>query len=242
MLVSCLCPTFGRCPEYQHLLEEAIESFVRQDWEEKELILFNDCFRQRLACDVPDVRIINQDVRLSLGAKYNSMIRFANGDLLCPWEDDDISLSWRISAAVRALGDAEYWKPYQVIYWPRGAPRPIFQHPRGVRHHASIYRRSAWEVAGGYPDQSGAQDTVFDLRVRENCSLAEEGSENPDDWAYIYRWGVSPCHLSAFRDTEARYRAEADRPIEAGTFLLTPKWREDYESICRDVITTVVSS
>ena len=31
-LVSCICPTYNRPPEYQHLVEEAIESFLRQDY------------------------------------------------------------------------------------------------------------------------------------------------------------------------------------------------------------------
>jgi glycosyltransferase involved in cell wall biosynthesis len=33
MKVSCLCPTFNRVPLKQWLLEEAIECFLRQDYQ-----------------------------------------------------------------------------------------------------------------------------------------------------------------------------------------------------------------
>ena len=47
-LVSCICPTYNRPPRHQHLLEEAIASFLRQDYPNKELIVLNDCPGQEL--------------------------------------------------------------------------------------------------------------------------------------------------------------------------------------------------
>jgi hypothetical protein len=57
--VSCICPTFNRLPGSQWLLEEAIESFLRQDYAYKELLVLNDCPGQELICDAPDVFVIN---------------------------------------------------------------------------------------------------------------------------------------------------------------------------------------
>src|SRR2546429_75321 len=54
--VSCVCPTYAR-PE---LLEEAIESFLRQDYRgAKELIVLNDYACQTLELDHPEVRVVN---------------------------------------------------------------------------------------------------------------------------------------------------------------------------------------
>src|SRR5438876_11343843 len=51
MKVSCMCATYNRPPNSQWLLEEAIESFLRQDYAEKELLVLNDCAGQELVCD-----------------------------------------------------------------------------------------------------------------------------------------------------------------------------------------------
>ena len=41
-LVSCILPTYNRPPTHQHLVEEAIESFLRQTYPHRELIVIND--------------------------------------------------------------------------------------------------------------------------------------------------------------------------------------------------------
>ena len=52
--VSCMCLTYGR----PHLLEEAVESFLRQDYRGlKELVVVNDLSDQHLAFEHPEVRI-----------------------------------------------------------------------------------------------------------------------------------------------------------------------------------------
>jgi glycosyltransferase involved in cell wall biosynthesis len=91
--VSCVCPTFARA----YLLEEAIESFHRQDYPgEKELIICNDFIDQELIYDHPDVKVINLKERCkNLGEKKNITCSYATGDLLLTWEDDDIHLPSR---------------------------------------------------------------------------------------------------------------------------------------------------
>ena len=58
--VSCMCLTYGR----PHLLEEAIESFLRQDYQgQKELIVLNDLPQEELLFNHPEVHIINVSKR-----------------------------------------------------------------------------------------------------------------------------------------------------------------------------------
>ena len=232
-LVSCLCPTFNRYPDWGYLLEEAVESFLRQDYPRKELVIVNDAPGQHLKADFVAVHVINLDLRLpNLGKKYNEAVSRARGELLMPWEDDDISLPWRISQAVSMLGDADYWKPPQVVYLESGKP-PVYQHSVGVRHHASIFRRSAWETVGGYPETNGTQDAIFDNRIRQKCRTAPEGGLPPEEWAYIYRWGVSPWHLSGWSDHDALYARAGEQTIRTGDFLIEPCWRDDYVKLLK---------
>jgi hypothetical protein len=239
--VSCLCPTYGRPPHYQFLLEEAIESFIRQDYPEdrRELIVYNDCATQGLMpapptddkpFPPPGIRFNNGAKRCaSLGGKYNEMVdSLSVGQLLLPWEDDDISLGWRISQAVEMLGDADYWRPPGYIFNNRG--QLFFLRDQGVRHSASIFRRSAWQQVGGYPHVSGAQDHGMDSRLREACRVAPEGDVPPERWAYRYNWGVQPVHLSGRRDSDTLYEEIGRAPVTPGTFVLRPHWRADYQA------------
>jgi hypothetical protein len=158
----------------------------------------------------------------------------ARGDLLLPWEDDDISLPGRIKQAIEMLADADYWKPPQVWYLENGR-EPLWQHNVGVRHHASIFTRDAWRKVGGYPAISGAQDAAMDsrlMRLRHHIDHFPRGIP-PEQWQYIYRWGVSPNHLSGSSNHETAYRSEAAKPRRAGRFVLRPHWRQDYSKLVR---------
>ncbi|HEY6347784.1 MAG TPA: DUF6065 family protein [Candidatus Angelobacter sp.] len=75
--VSCICPASERID----LLEEAIYGFLQQDYPgEKELIVLNDWEGQTLACDHPNVYVVNLPRRFhSMGEKFTGIsigIRF----------------------------------------------------------------------------------------------------------------------------------------------------------------------
>jgi glycosyltransferase involved in cell wall biosynthesis len=226
-LVSCICPTYGRPPDYQHLLEEAIESFLRQTYPHKELIVLNDCREQELVCDAPGVRVINISERFpTLGDKYNVAILFARGALIAPWEDDDISLPWRLTLSVERLGRAAYYNPR--YYWFLDGEGLHAEHIMGVGHNLSLFTRDAFDAVGGYPAISGPQDLHMDDALRSTVPLAEGEKLTQNEWFYIYRWGVSPTHLSGHVSPEEFYRTFGERPVPSGRFLLQPRWLNDY--------------
>lgn len=251
--VSCICPTYGRAPDYLHLLEEAVESFSRQDYplQYRELIILNDCKDQVLTCSVPGVAVINTDKRAaSLGEKMNLAISASSGDAILPWEDDDISLPKRISQAVSMLKDTSgkwlwdgsvwkwrtmsYWKPPQVWYMDSSGLH--WQHSVGVRHNASAFSRESWLQAGKYPGESGSQGASLD-RALEGRSLPAFPQGVPhEDWQYIYRWGVSPMHLTGNANTSEAWSKAAEKKHKTGTFDIKPKWRQDYGLLVSNVI------
>jgi glycosyltransferase involved in cell wall biosynthesis len=116
--VSCVCLTYGR----PTLLEESIESFLRQDWNgPKELIVVNDHPDQQLKFDHPEVTIFNIPRRLkTLGEKRNFSIALARWDNLLIWDDDDIYLPWRITETMKTLPTAQFFKcPNAWVAFPK---------------------------------------------------------------------------------------------------------------------------
>jgi glycosyltransferase involved in cell wall biosynthesis len=238
-LVSCICGTYNRPPDYQHLLEEAIESFVRQDYPHKELIVLNDCPEQVLDCDAPGVRVVNVSSRFpSLGDKWNAAIDLSRGELIAPWNDDDISLPKRLSFSVERLGDADYFNPRSYWFWDNDGLH--FDHPIGYAHNASLFTRTAFHAVGGYPSISLGEDAAMDnalLTRMEHVVDPHRGYPALDksEWFYIYRWGVNPVHVSS-RANEGFYQEIGKLPIENACFHLSPNWRTDYEAATRRML------
>jgi glycosyltransferase involved in cell wall biosynthesis len=237
-LVSCICLTYNRPPHFLHLVEEAIESFLRQTYPRRELIVFNDCAEQELVCNAPGVKIVNSPERIpALGDKHNAAIQQSSGDLIAPWDDDDISLPWRLTLSVERLGSADYFNPR--AYWFLDASGYHFDHPVGYAHTASIFTRAAFEAVGGYPSVKHGQDGLLDgvLRQRQHVVDPERGAArlSRGEWFYVYRWGVSPVHLSSNVDPDF-YTEIGARPVEPGQFLLRPHWRRDYEGETRALV------
>ncbi|MFT4037319.1 MAG: glycosyltransferase [Thermomicrobiales bacterium] len=230
-LISCICPTFGRPPERQHLIEEAIQCFLLQDYPNKELIVLNDCPGQELVCDAPGVRVVNVSERFpSLGDKRNAGVALARGELIATWDDDDISLPWRLSLSYQMLGDAGYYNPQRA--WFRHDV--VIPESSGfvVGANMSLFTRDALRAIGGHPSVTLGEDQVFDTAMRE--TVPTRGGEStadpelpPEDWFYIYRWGESDFHLSGNADP-AFWHEVGRREFAPGRYELHPQWRVDY--------------
>lgn len=237
MKVSCICPTYNRPPNYQWLVEEAIESFLRQDYAEKELIILNDCPGQELVCDLPGVVVINVSRRFSSpGEKLNAGMALASGSLLTNWDDDDISLPWRLSTSIKRMAEADYYNPQ--AYWYLDQNGLHTDHSMGSSQNCSLFRRSAFDAVDGYPHTSVDNDQVIHQRLTSHPDVIQAESANlrVDEWFYIYRWGVSPVHLSSggFPDTWSKYIGQM--PVEPGQYFLRPHWKEDYARRTRNAI------
>ena len=229
---SCLCLTYGR----PALLEEAIESFIRQDWDgPKELIVLNDHPKQELVFEHPEVRVFNLDARVpTLGEKRNLSVQLAQYDRLLIWDDDDIHLPWRISESMKVLAEAEYFKCPQL--W-RFLDDGFYHHVSEQEewyHCTAAYRRSLFDELGGYTAMNTGEDTSFDRRLKGSPSLGRfwKLSELPlDRLYYIYR--VTHGH---YRTTGCTDLSKIDPPVKVGRLKLEPHWETDYcEKVAREV-------
>jgi len=192
-LVSCLCPTY----EPRESLREAIECFCDQDYQHKELIVLDDHPNGRMIGPYQRVKYVHTHVRFrSLPEKYNALAGLSRGDILMPWEDDDLYEPWHISAHVAAIGDhqdAVWSKPSVCLQqMPDGKLYRRSDKNRLARFHASIaLTRELFCHVGGWPLTKRADfDRQFQERLCEYGSLVDP-IECDDRPSYTNRWRQS---------------------------------------------------
>ena len=100
-LVSCIMPTYNR----RNFVPHAIRYFLRQEYENKELIIIDDgtdCI-QDLVPENTHIRYFRLDDKISLGAKLNLACKYARGNIIANWDDDDWYAPRRLQYQVNAL-------------------------------------------------------------------------------------------------------------------------------------------
>lgn len=220
-LVACLTPTFGRAARQPAVLREAVADFLAQDYpaDRRLLLILNDAPGHVLTTALPGVLCLNMHARMpSLGAKCNAMLALAKGRgcaVGMMWEDDDRAKPFRVSQAVRVLGDYDYWNPGLVWFHQReSAPVPD---GKGVMHHAAAFKID--KMLGRYQNTSRGHDAAADGWARANLRCCPVKITDPAEAAYVYRWGFSDFHLSGQADMEAAYRAA--NPGPPGVYEIT---------------------
>ncbi len=110
-------PTYNR----RQFVPRAIEYFLRQDYELKELIIVDDgtdCVSD-LIPDHPQLRYFRLEKKLTLGAKLNLACQYAQGDIIANWDDDDWYAPHRLRYQVEALlpGKIDVCGLSQLLYY-----------------------------------------------------------------------------------------------------------------------------
>ena len=237
--VSCFCPTYGRV----HLLEEAIESFLRQDYPgERELIVLNDLDGQELVLDHPLVRIVNVPTKFTtLGEKRNRCVALARHAVLFPWDDDDIYLPHRLSYSVSRLDPERGWfRPAVALVLTDGR---LSGPQENLFHSQSCYTRELFERVGRYAHARKSDDLAFEQAVARahGRSTLTGMPVTESDIYYLYRWSAQTLyHMSWFSETPAEGPQASERTatlvrkaldsgaIPGGRIDLQPRWARDY--------------
>lgn len=100
-LVSCIMPTYNR----REFVPHAIRYFLRQQYENKELIIIDDGSDKvhDLVPDIPNISYYSLPKKITLGAKLNLACKCAQGDIIANWDDDDWYADWRLQYQVQSL-------------------------------------------------------------------------------------------------------------------------------------------
>lgn len=227
-LVSCLMPTRGKAATQPHVINEAIHSFVNQDYPNKELVILNDNPGHKLWTSVPNVRVINWDTFFqSLGAKRNTLIELAAGEILLQWDDDDYSLPNRCKQAVEHLQGFDYWNPRMWFYIYIGQPpKPD---GNGVGLMCAAYKRNVFRNA--YPNVTKCEDSITANWAEVNLKVNRKVITDPKEITYCYMFNRSSWHLSGHVDMDAAFAATPLGP--KGTYKLKAETQTDWVSVCR---------
>lgn len=232
--VTCIMLTYNRLKLRSDgsidaiLVEEAVESFLRQNYEHKDLLIVNDTPGQTL--EIPaeysdQVRVINVPDRFStLGDKYCFAIAEAQGDYVTPWDDDDIMLPQRLATCRQHLQGADVLVVKGLYCFKRSYASVEFDQWSGFA--ADWYRRELIDKHGYDRSSFGS-----DLRTRDNmcrqAGVVKTIVPNRDWHFYVYRWTVTDrLHLSGC-GTEG-YTTIGNQPVFKTHYVLNPHWTRDY--------------
>lgn len=216
-LISCVMPTYGR-PDF---VEESIAMFLSQDYPNKELIILNDCPKQKFECELPGVRVINAERRYAnLGEKRDAAIELAKGELIAVWDDDDVYLPWRLSLSLkemRRLGTAFYRPKTFWAYWGNEPLHVNETVPGWVNHAFVMFAKTLWREVGGYPPRTLNEDSDFFDRIHQH--LSESFIAHPiarEDRLFVLRGKSRYAHISI---------SGGENPLDLtpGKYCLEPK-------------------
>lgn len=243
--ISCKCITYARV----NLLEEAIASFLRQDYPKDrcELVIVNDYPLQklRLAYDVPNIKIINLDETFpTIGEKENFAIEQCKGEIIAVWDDDDIAMSNHLSNI------AKFWREdANLLHWQKGAfyNEPNITKLMSLGNSGIVYSKKAWETIGKSPIENAGGDMTLVVAIhnlgRDKVVLADPPDE---EVSWFYRWGVPSEQLyhQSGQGTDVpgkpniiqRHSAHIEKLrlqgfIPTGNVTLFPEWKHNYKQM-----------
>ena len=187
-------PTFNR----RSFVPQAIRSFLRQDYSNKELVIVDDGSDSVQDCIPADdrIRYIRLDRRLTTGAKRNLACSKSHGELIAHWDDDDWYPSHRLSTQVHGLTE----RGADVC----GSSRMLFYDSANGRAFEYAYASSGKSWVGGstlcYQKSFWGRNNFPDISIGEDSRFIWDGrAKNILDFsdpalcvAMIHRGNTSP--------------------------------------------------
>lgn len=226
-LVSCLCNTYNRV----NFLAEAVESFNRQTYKNKELIIMNDTPNQliRLVKPQDDIKIYNISRRFdTYDEKLNFVHKIAAGDLYMLWDDDDISLPKRIETEVNVLLSSNKQFTYSSGHIYFGKNTVSWVSKQGQLPQQGVYTRKFINDLGGFPNDGKMNHDrwIYNKAKELDVMIRHEVSEESP--TYVYRFGHG-SHLSVGVN---KYEKVGKMEISPkGIVTINPSWSRDWTKV-----------
>lgn len=177
-MVSCIMPTKDR----GHHVAMAINYFLRQDFEDAELVVVDDgeIPVRTLIPDHPRVRYHFLDRRVTLGEKRNICCELARGKIILHWDDDDWYANWRLSyqlahllnsgRQISGVNNMYYADPLAGKAWLFAFPA---QFGNWVAGGSFCYYKSFWQQHP-FPSVNDGEDTQLITKIDSEQTLILE--------------------------------------------------------------------
>jgi glycosyltransferase involved in cell wall biosynthesis len=175
-LVTCIMPTYNR----RAYVPQAIQSFLQQDYPNRELIIVDDG-KDRMEDLIPpaeNIHYLRPSRRMSIGAKRNLACQHARGEIIAHWDDDDWyspdRLRYQVAPIVNGAGELTGLENKFVLQLPSGEfwtndpqlhERMFVQNVHGG---TLVYRKDVWSEGFRYPEINLAEDAWLIYRATQS--------------------------------------------------------------------------
>ncbi len=236
MKIAAVCLTYNR----PALLGELIESFLRQDHLDKELIVLDDA-DQYQGRQGENWRIVSVRERFpSVADKRNAANSLVSPDVegIAVWDDDDLYLPWALSACAAGLASRPWVQPTEVLHWTDREHTAFSRHrtyrkrlPRSRFYRGSwAYHKAAFGWAGGYKLRGIGEDCMLRDDMLRMFGMAADPIALGFRPYYVYNTGTDTYHLSTMGTGNRGYEALGRWPVNRHP---DPRigWPRDYAAI-----------
>lgn len=220
-MISVITLTYKR----HHILEEAIESFLRQNRPDCEMVIVNDAVdvNYKLLYPLPNVNIVNVPRRFgSIIEKLRFAFTLARYDYMYRLDDDDLLTEFALRDTIEAIKN----NPDNDVYRSKG--HYFFSNNQYGDRGSSINNGNIY-----------TKDYIYNIESWNNVSFGEDNwltffnnarIHEYEAMSMIYRWGMGTYHISGMGDVDQKEMFErVDNDMEEkGEYILVPKFIENY--------------
>ncbi len=222
-MISVLTITYKR----PHLLEEAIESFLRQRRVAgAEMVIINDNPEVDYVYDHPSIKIFNVKERFpSIAAKlkwgykqctHNFIYRLDDDDLLAPEAIYNVAVT-----VIESALDYDIYRSKDHFFFVNNK----FEKKSSNINNGNVYTKKYLDRIT-WPHKSGDEDA--EITFSNGAIICEKVPTS-----MIYRWGMETLHISGLGiKPSEEILAHADKVLTepSGVIELKPHFKEDYYS------------
>jgi hypothetical protein len=207
------------------LLEEAIESFLRQELPpESEMVIINDNAEVDYVYDHPNVRIINHKERFSsIAAKLEWGYKQCKYDYIYRLDDDDLIAPWGLHNAsidIKTNPGFDIYRSEGMYFFVNN----IYERENSNINNGNIYTKAYLDRIK-WPDTSNGEDA--DITFHKGGTIYESKLKH----TMIYRWGMGTFHISGLGQASNQVILDhADKVLDdtKGEIILNPNFINDY--------------